>query len=193
MTQTAEMKIASRYIPTGSVEIKHALGVAYAYQTPRGYAVVAYTGRAGKSCFHEIYGKVEARDKRITDFFSGLEAHEAQKLEFRAERNKPHTLKVGDILHHSWGWEQTNCDFYQVLSVTAHRATIQGIGDSTVEGSTISHGMADRRVAVPNSFHGEQITVKVDGTNHVCVSDGPLSHGSCSPWDGQPEYCSWYA
>ena len=25
------------------------------------------------------------------------------------------SLRVGDILYSSWGWEQTNIDFYQVI------------------------------------------------------------------------------
>ena len=72
-------------------------------------------------------------------------------------------------------------------------AYIRAIGNKTVEGSSYSHGMADMELPVPNEFHGDAITVKVDGQNRVCVSDGPLSHGSCSPWDGKPQYCSWYA
>lgn len=31
---------------------------------------------------------------------------------------KQHNFKIGDILHHSWGYDQTNADFYQVLRVT---------------------------------------------------------------------------
>jgi len=31
---------------------------------------------------------------------------------------KQHDFKTGDILHHSWGYDQTNADFYQVLRVS---------------------------------------------------------------------------
>ena len=27
------------------------------------------------------------------------------------------SLRVGDILYSSWGWEQTNIDFYQVIAI----------------------------------------------------------------------------
>lgn len=31
---------------------------------------------------------------------------------------KQHIFKTGDILHHSWGYDQTNADFYQVIRVS---------------------------------------------------------------------------
>jgi hypothetical protein len=41
-----------------------------------------------------------------------------------AARAKPHGLKVGDVLRSSWGYDQTNVDFYQVTAL---------IGSQTVE------------------------------------------------------------
>jgi hypothetical protein len=194
------MTLQSRYIPKDSQAIEHPLGVAYVQDLPAAnsrmkYLAIAYAGKANKKSFYESYATKEARDKRIADFFAGLESWQKMKAERRAESSKPHTLKVGDILHHSWGWEQTQCDYYQILAVTPHGATIQAIISKTVEGSTVSHGMADRQIAIPDSFHGEPLRVKIDGFNRVCVSkgNGPLSHGSCGPWDGKPQYCSWYA
>ena len=34
-----------------------------------------------------------------------------QEQRSQARKNFVNPYKVGDILHHSWGWEQTNCDF----------------------------------------------------------------------------------
>jgi hypothetical protein len=189
----------SRWVPKGSREISHELGVVYVYEYETGpmkvaaFAVCAYTGRANKAAFHESYHRAESRDKRVADFFSGLESHAREKAAWKAETSKPHTLRPGVILHHSWGWEQTQCDYYQVLSVTDHTMIIQAIGDETVEGSTYSHGMADMRLPVRDAFCGKPFRVKVDGRNYVRVGDGPLSHGSCSVWDGKAQYCSWYA
>lgn len=45
-------------------------------------------------------------------------------------------LKVGDVLYSSWGYDQTNIDFYQVerLSPSGKSAYIVRIGAKTVEG-----------------------------------------------------------
>lgn len=50
-----------------------------------------------------------------------------------------HTLKVGDILRSTWGCEQSNVDFYEVIKLTGkqsvtleklkiYRSTVKGIG-----------------------------------------------------------------
>lgn len=46
-----------------------------------------------------------------------------------AQRAKPHGLKVGDVLRSSWGYDQTNIDFYQVTAL---------IGSQTIEYRPIS-------------------------------------------------------
>jgi|HubBroStandDraft_4_1064222.scaffolds.fasta_scaffold219712_2 hypothetical protein len=191
--QRAQQKIASRWIPQGSTKVTHPLGICYTQDTPRGFAVIAYAGNAGKRSFYELHRRAEDRDRRISEFFRDLEGHQLLKAQRNAERARPHVLKAGDILHHSWGWEQTNCDYYQVVGTTTHTVTVRGISDKTVEGSTYSHGMADMRLAVPDSFHGEEITLRANAAGISNKSDGPLSHGCISKWDGKPNYCSWYA
>ncbi len=150
--------------------------------------MIAYTGNAGEKAFYEGYRTAELRDQRVTDFFAGLEESAASRTIRHAERTAPHTMKPGDIIHHSWGWEQTQCDCYQVLSVTQHGATIQAIGAYTVEGSTQQHGMADTRMPNRDGFCGEPVKVRIDGRNYVTT----LKHGSASLWDGRAKYCSWY-
>ncbi len=189
-TQTKQVY---RWVPKDSDPIEHELGIAYVYETPRGFAVVAYAGRAGKASFHKVYRKAEQRDNRVARFFRGLEQHALLVAERKSERSKSHTLTVGTILHHSWGYDQTNCDYYQVISVTEHGATIREIASRTVPSSEVSHGMADKRVAVKDQFCGEPIKVRVRGDNYIHMSKGALSHGSVSVWDGKPNYCSWYA
>ena len=186
----------TRWIPKDATAIEHPAGlaIAYSYTDPKGRtAAIAYHGKANKPDFHECYFKAESRDKRIADYFAGVTAHELQKAQWREERNRPHTLKPGDILHHSWGWEQTNCDYYQILSVTPHGATIRAIASETVDGSTVSHGMADMRVPVRDAFHGEPIKVRINGRNQIAASEGRFSYGCANLWDGKPNYCSWYA
>jgi hypothetical protein len=46
---------------------------------------------------------------------------QARKVTDRMKRQMPHSLKVGDILYSSWGYDQTNISFYVVTrTMTAH-------------------------------------------------------------------------
>ncbi len=187
MTQsTTELRIASRYIPKDSRKVEHPLGCCYTHDVPRGFAVIAYVGSAGKRAFYESFRLAELRDKRVADFFAGLESTKAMRDGFKAEREKPHTIRVGAIIHHSWGYEQTQCDYYQVLTVTAHGATIQAISSQGVEGS--AGFMSERQMPVRDMFMGEPLKVRISGQNYVTT----LPHGSADVWDGQAKYCSWY-
>lgn len=135
MTATTEQRIALRFIPKNSRVVEHELGVCYIQDTTRRYGiqelpyflVMAYTNRANKHSFYEGYQTAERRNKRVQEFFAGLDRRVKIVAERKSEREKPHTLRVGDIIHHSWGWEQTQCDYYQVLAVTPHGATVQAI------------------------------------------------------------------
>lgn len=119
-------------------------------------------------------------------------------------------FKKGDILHHSWGWEQTNCDFYQVVEVKKASVVLRKIAAETVLGS--EGFMSDRRMPVKDKFlenatqaltkDDRKITaenptiekrvsfyVKEDGSLRYYIS---TPYGWCDLWDGKPQSCSWY-
>lgn len=97
-------------------------------------------------------------------------------------------FNVGDIFYSSWGYDQTNVSFYQVVEKRGKTtAVLREIKQNTVEGSTERHGMACDVVGVKDAFIGDEIKKR---------------HGkygfklSCSErlykWDGKPCYKSWY-
>lgn len=56
-----------------------------------------------------------------------------------------HGVKVGDIFETSWGYDQTNVNFFQVIAVTEKSARVREVYPSTK--STVSSGpMAEDRV-----------------------------------------------
>ncbi len=61
------------------------------------------------------------------------EQRKQAKQEARKRFQNPY--KVGDIVHHSWGYDQTNCDFYQVVEVKPASVVLRKIGAKTVPGS----------------------------------------------------------
>lgn len=116
--------------------------------------------------------------------------------------------KVGDIFHHSWGYDQTNCDFYQVVALTRATVSLHRIATETVSGS--EGFMSDSRLPVKDAFltdYSHALT-KYSGTANSAVikkvsgylkPDGtpkyyiPVPYGWCDLWEGNPEYSSWYA
>jgi len=165
------------------------LGVVYVYTDPKGRScAIAYAGKRSKSSWHHAFANEQQMLEKAAEFFLNLKSWKATKAEWRATRMRPHTLKAGDIVHHSWGWEQTQCDYYQVVSATPHTVNLRAIASETVPGSIYEHGMAELRTAVKDAFCGDEFRVHVNGNNAV-----GLEHGSAGLWDGKPDYCSWYA
>lgn len=56
-------------------------------------------------------------------------------------------VKIGDLFEMSWGYEQTNADFFQVVAlVGASSVRVREVRPVMKENRTYSHGMAADRV-----------------------------------------------
>jgi hypothetical protein len=105
-------------------------------------------------------------------------------------------VKVGDFFVSSWGYDQTNVDFYKVVGLTAKRIKVQqwstkveddGFhakvvpGDKPIKGGRNKDGFMDATVEAP-------VETK---TVHV-FSDTPRfkvnSYAGARLWDGRPAY-----
>ena len=132
-----------------------------------------------------------------------------KKQEAKARFQNPY--KVGDILHHSWGYDQTNCDFYQVVEVKKASVVLRKIGAETVPGSEGfmceslmpvkdafitegHHALTKYSDAItpdnPTIFKKVSFYVKEDGSLRYYI---PTPYGWCDLWEGKPQYSSWYA
>ncbi len=99
-------------------------------------------------------------------------------------------LVVGSILSDSWGYEQTNVEFYEVISINKNKTEviIRELCHKEVEGSGVSHGMACN-VVPGESFSGDPITKKIRSSYGIKI----CSSITLSLWDGKAKYKSWYA
>lgn len=115
-----------------------------------------------------------------------------QKLNKKEERiNIQVDLKVGDILHYSWGYEQTNCDFFQVVDTTPKGVKIREISSRPIENPNRTPlSMSEEVEAIPNCFLADAkiLTKRMKTNNSV-----QMEYGTASLWDGKPKYSSWYA
>jgi len=93
-------------------------------------------------------------------------------------------IQVGDIFYSSWGYDQTNVDFYQVVGLTGASVKVRQIAQRTVRSGGPG---GDSVVAVPDHFVGEVMTKRIQN-----YSDRPSfslnSYSDASLWDGTPKY-----
>lgn len=97
----------------------------------------AYVGKRSKCVWHFAFKTVEARQEKIAKFLADREACAKIKTD-RAEAEKARkrslasTLAVGTVLYRTWGYDQTNVDFYQVVALGKASIQVRKIGYSTV-------------------------------------------------------------
>lgn len=106
-----------------------------------------------------------------------------------------HDLREDDILCSSWGYGQTNVDFYQVVRITPKKvvlrelqALIKETGFMCGEATTLPNLFMDLNKAKPNL-----ITCKVSHSEYLGDCVYFRYRGAALKWDGKPKYVSWYA
>ncbi|MCP4521001.1 MAG: hypothetical protein GY827_04795 [Cytophagales bacterium] len=82
---------------------------------------------------HYRYATIERREEAIQNQVNASKTYHQAKID-RKKNKKNANIKVGDILVTSWGYDQTNVDFYQVTKLIG-KATVEyvQIGSETVE------------------------------------------------------------
>ncbi|MGE0705611.1 MAG: hypothetical protein AB7P22_16920 [Vicinamibacterales bacterium] len=150
------------------------------------YYLTAWIGAAERPQIHCYYRTAEQRAQRIVALIDARSAHVAAKAARRAERAKPHTLQVGAILVSSWGYEQTNVDFYQVIAVRGAVVDLRKIGQEKEHDGDMT-GFAMPR---PDDFIGPVLIGKrPSSANAVRIKSFSLA----MPWDGRRQRWTSYA
>ena len=157
------------------------------------YSVQAYKGKALKSDFYELYVGKDAKERmegRVERWLNCLRAWKLKKEQERAARKAfENPLKVGDILYGSWGYEQTNVDFYEVVKVSGRKITLALLAQKCKEDGWLR----GHCVPVPGNYIGlpfTRLAQSYDGKSaYVRIHDS----SSASLWDGRPQYWSSYA
>lgn len=92
------------------------------------FALIAFSGTSAKPDLHYVYRSPEDREKAINNWLEGLRRRKAWKDERKAAKKvtseAPNPAKVGDILVSSWGYDQTNIDWYEVVEVVGKNTVV---------------------------------------------------------------------
>lgn len=156
---------------------------------------IGYIGYRSKSSFYYKFSSNESRDQYVAKWLeSAAKEVEERKKRQEARHNFTNPFKVGDVVYDSWGYEQTNIDFYLVIEVKPKSVVLRPVGSKITASS--GNDMAGYATPAPNIFTGKPILKKLQGVlERSGESIGHISSefGCMSLYDGQPKYCSWYA
>lgn len=122
------------------------------------------------------------------------------------------TVKIGDVFYRSWGYDQTNVDYYEIVSVSPSGKTAKARQIKTIHAGDAG-GYSDRVTAAtgPDRFVEDPRCTRCDNrhpgkpgwdghessdtytwqarTGRLTVT----SYGDHAyPWDGQPKYQTAY-
>lgn len=129
-TTNAADRIAARYIPKNARPIlEHSNGSAlHVYEGERGFYAIAFWGSSMKAQWHHAYRTEAQRNDAVQQWKASIEA----SVNFRAEQKAKikataNPYKVGDIVNTSWGYDQTNVDFFIVTRVSAGCVWVRSI------------------------------------------------------------------
>jgi hypothetical protein len=186
-----EERIKARFVPSGYTEYRR-VGNSVIYASEDHRSAIAYRGNAARSEWFYRFTSENSFLSTVTRFFQSIAEHEDRKEQRKKEKRDFITaLKPGDILVTSWGYEQTNVDFYQVIEVTGKQTiVIREIQGTVTENGCYMQGSVMPR---PNEWARDSLLIKkrvqVFGGNEYVSMTG---YSSAHKWDGKPMFCSWY-
>ena len=150
------MRTTERFIPEGytlSIDNQD-LAIQVYYKDGAVIGGLCFVGKAVKPTWYYRFKSIEQRlaevDKTIKNVSERLERKNQAKAS-KAVASANHGVKIGDVFRSSWGYDQTNIDYYEVIAVTGKTATICEIGCLSEE--TLS--MQGNCVPLMGAFRGK--------------------------------------
>ena len=198
------VKEKSRWIPKNYVQIAkdEALGLEV-WGNWEMRVAVGYSGKKMKPDINYKYGNVERMKKQIEEYVAGVKEAAEYKAKRKAEKleaNRNVKPEVGDILKASWGYDQTNIDYYEVVAVKGQMVEVQEIGQirevegydcgrcAPVPGQYIS---GVKRYKAQSGYGGNGYYIKIDSCANASKMD-PIGEAA-GVKIYQPSYWSSYA
>ncbi len=178
--QTERLATRNAFIPKNSTPIlEHTNGSAlYTYEQAGKLYAIAFWGTSARSLWHYSFRTEQQRYAAIVDFKAKVDA----SVKYREERKvataaTPNPFKVGDIVNTSWGYDQTNVDFYVVTRRSAGCVWVRSISQDSE-----ATGFMQERVwpKMPIEMHGPELRCRVIGGHFSVKGHGAhLTTGDC--------------
>jgi hypothetical protein len=137
-----------------------------------------FQGKARQPVWAYRFKDAAHRERFIGEKIAARRAHFGRKAERAAERKQAtHSLTVGDILSSSWGYDQTNVDFYEVVAVPSSKSVI-------IRKIASQAAARDRVAPQPGVFIEGPMLKRVTAHGSVKIED----YAWASKWSGAPMY-----
>lgn len=157
------MKQIARYIPNGyeliAKDERFGFEV-HGHQAAGKWFAMCFRGKAVKPAWHYSFRTEERMMANIAETLAAeMDAadRKAKRMADRKAANASHDVKPGDVFRSSWGYDQTNVDYYQVVSVSGQMATVRAIGCMSEQ----TGFMSGESVPAMDQFIGEPFRVKI--------------------------------
>lgn len=102
-----------------------------------------------------------------------------------------HSFKAGDVLYGTWGYDQTNVDFYVVTRVSAKSVWVVTVGSFYSE-TGWACGYSTPNLQVRGNIEYRLSAVDKNGNGRKYLNDPFHSFSAITQWDGKPVYESHY-
>jgi len=156
--------------------------------------------RFPKPEFNFRYRSLEQMQNHLELFIAAKENNQRRKEELKEKKKEAlkefnHPFKMGQILYESWGYEQTNLKYYQIMAVKGRSAVLRPIAKKEVASTSWASGMYE---PMENEFIGSPIVKRIsvsvgyNGAISYNINMGE-SIGWLHQYNGSANYCSWYA
>jgi len=143
-----------RFIPKGAQKIAYKLGDAVAYIYERNGAAygLMFYGKQSKPVWHYKFKSEASRAAKIAEYFELRKKSVEAKKADKAERiSWVPGFEIGDLFMSSWGYDQTNIDYYEVVAVSGKMLTLRKIASEAEEDGF----MTGKCVPIPGQYISE--------------------------------------
>jgi hypothetical protein len=186
--------LRTRYIPGNAQQVATPTlpkAAIYVYEKDEKPIALIYYGKAAKPISHVQFRSHEERYNAIAEYIKKVQSQiEDINTSKKQKKEYQHNLKIGDILYSSWGYDQTNVDFYEVVRVAGKAVYIREIASSCKDDK--NGFMSGKVVPIKNKYISDEMRKIPQGfKGEAYVKVG--YHACALLWDGLPKNISWYA
>ena len=109
---------------------------------------MGFKGTAYKPFFHYRFKNIEQRIDFINRQIETLKSYESERKASRKSPPASDYFMIGDVLYTSWGYDQTNVDWYQVTKVKGKSIWLRKIAENSSDAGNCSSGYTQPRLSL---------------------------------------------
>lgn len=191
--KTKKRTAADRFIPEFTDKIEQPDFVVYMNSDKKN--AIAYIGKSYKKSFYYRFKTVDEMEKYCLDWALETAKRFDKKRELQEKTrniNAADHFSIGEIIYNSWGWEQTNIDFFQITEVTAKKIRVKQIAQKTEE----TGFMCGNTSPIKDEFlkDGKSYLLSLKFWPNSLEIVAPVSYYSFHKLEEREKLsCSWYA